>query len=59
MAEAMNVSIDKFKEKLNRSTEQQAKKKTDDSTQTKKELKKLQKTGKRDARISDGTKRRV
>ena len=43
MAEAMNMSIEKFKEELNKSTEQRAKKKTDDSINTKNELKKLQK----------------
>ena len=38
----MNMSHERFKEKLIKGTEQQAKKKTDDSQDTKKELKKLQ-----------------
>ena len=42
MALAMNMSHERFKEKLSTATKQQAKKKTDDSQDTKKELKKLQ-----------------
>ena len=42
MAEAMNMTVDKFKEKLEKSANS-AKRKTCDSAQTKKELKKLQK----------------
>ena len=43
MTEAMNMTVGKFKEKLEKSANQTAKKKTDDSAQTIKELKKLQK----------------
>ena len=39
----MNMTIDKFREKLTKTANQTAKKKKDDSAETKKELKKLQK----------------
>ena len=59
MAEARNMTVDKFKEKLAKSENSNAKKKTDDSAQTKKELKKFQKQVKKGARISDDTKSKV
>ena len=42
MAEAMNMSVDAFRKKLDKSSNQAAKMKKDDSAKTKKELKKLQ-----------------
>ena len=42
MAEAMIMSLDKFRKKLGKSSSQTAKTKKDDSAETKKELKKLQ-----------------